>query len=122
MTRILSILLLSSLLLQSFSRVILVANYHLNKEFITEAFCENKSKPELACNGKCHLKKQLKEEDNKEDSPLNNLKEKFEVQLFCQALDHISINSTLSGKSPFTRFLLQKTISPKFPIFHPPTC
>lgn len=34
-------------------------NYELNVETITQAFCENKDKPELKCNGKCHLSKQL---------------------------------------------------------------
>jgi len=39
---------------------VIVTNYQINKEEITEAFCVNKDKPELKCNGKCHLKKQLK--------------------------------------------------------------
>lgn len=34
--------------------------YELNVEYITELFCENKDKPELQCNGKCHLAKQMK--------------------------------------------------------------
>ena len=34
--------------------------YELNKKYIAEVLCENKDKPEMHCNGKCHLKKQLK--------------------------------------------------------------
>ena len=34
--------------------------YELNKKYIAEVLCENKDKPEMHCNGKCHLKKQIK--------------------------------------------------------------
>ena len=34
--------------------------YHLNKEYISQKLCENRSKPELHCNGHCYLSKQLK--------------------------------------------------------------
>ncbi len=33
--------------------------YNLNKEYIASVLCENRNKPELACNGKCYLNKQL---------------------------------------------------------------
>lgn len=36
-----------------------IAYYELNVEYITEKFCENKEKPQLQCNGKCHLAKEL---------------------------------------------------------------
>lgn len=35
--------------------------YELNKTDFIEQFCENKEEPELKCNGKCHLSKQLVE-------------------------------------------------------------
>jgi hypothetical protein len=34
--------------------------YQINKAQITKQFCVNKEEPELKCNGKCHLSKQLK--------------------------------------------------------------
>ncbi len=34
--------------------------YEINKKYIAEVLCENKDKPKMKCNGKCHLKKQLK--------------------------------------------------------------
>lgn len=47
-------------------------NYTLNKAEIIEKFCENKDKPVLACEGQCHLKKQIekksKEQDQNEES------------------------------------------------------
>lgn len=122
MTRLVSLLLMSSFLLQSLSKVIILVDYELNKEYITEIFCHNKNKPQLECNGKCHLMKQMKEDDKKEKAPLNNVKEKFEVQLFCSIQEMLSLNSFVISQFNFHSFQLQKTISPSFSIFHPPTC
>lgn len=40
---------------------LLLLNYALNKDSITALFCVNKERPELKCDGKCHLGKQLNE-------------------------------------------------------------
>ncbi len=37
-----------------------------NKAFI-EKYCENKNKPELKCNGKCHLKKSMTSTDTQSE-------------------------------------------------------
>lgn len=70
----------------------------VNISEITELFCVNKEKPQLQCNGKCHLVTQLiKVEKNKNKSPFSN-------QQFAYNLDVISIlidqfyNSILSEK------------------------
>ncbi|MBS7253569.1 hypothetical protein [Flavobacterium branchiicola] len=34
-------------------------DYVLNYQYIATELCENKTKPQLGCNGKCHLKKEL---------------------------------------------------------------
>jgi len=54
-------------ILQIGANVSKLAWYELNKDFITEWFCVNKDKPELHCQGKCHLKKQLQSEENEKD-------------------------------------------------------
>jgi hypothetical protein len=36
-----------------------LAEYALNKAYIAQTLCENKSKPELRCEGKCHLAKAI---------------------------------------------------------------
>ena len=51
-------------LLQTLGREVLVMNYQLNKARITELYCVNKARPQLHCNGKCHLAKQLRKADN----------------------------------------------------------
>lgn len=47
-------------LLNMFSGSLILLNYELNTSYIIEQFCENRDRPELQCNGKCHLSKQLK--------------------------------------------------------------
>jgi hypothetical protein len=42
-----------------------------NQAHITEAFCENKNKPQMCCNGKCYLNKQLKKADDTESDKRN---------------------------------------------------
>jgi hypothetical protein len=43
--------------------------YVLNQEYIAEFLCINKDKPQLQCNGKCHLVKELeKQQENKTNS------------------------------------------------------
>jgi hypothetical protein len=37
-----------------------IINYAINKDYIAAALCENKDKPMMHCNGKCHLAKELK--------------------------------------------------------------
>ncbi|MCB2377852.1 hypothetical protein LGH70_09685 [Hymenobacter sp. BT635] len=60
MNRILAYLLTILVLLQTFSRELVVADYQLRKESITRLLCVNKDKPRLQCNGKCHLAKTLR--------------------------------------------------------------
>jgi hypothetical protein len=77
---------LSSLLLSIVSYTALQFDYLLNQSEITELFCINKDKPEMQCNGKCHLKKQFDELADKADSPTNpeELKES-RINLFFEA-------------------------------------
>jgi len=46
--------------------------YILNQNYIAEFLCINKDKPELQCNGKCHLVKQI--EKQQENEPLSSLR------------------------------------------------
>ena len=72
MKQVSCILLLIVIIVQSLNRQLIVINYQLNKEIITKKYCENKDKPDLCCNGKCHLKKQLNELDKKQGNPVSS--------------------------------------------------
>ena len=57
-------------------------NYEINKSEIIQKFCENKDKPELKCEGTCHMKKMMLDEGGEEgDEPLTILPE---IQLFVE--------------------------------------
>lgn len=45
------------------SRFLVMLDFNLNRDWIANTLCENKSKPQFKCNGKCYLKKQLKKAD-----------------------------------------------------------
>lgn len=122
MTRLISIILLSGFLFQSFSKVLILANYEMNKEYITKNFCENKNKPKMHCNGKCHLKKQLEKDEKRENAPVNNVKEKLEIQLFPQFQNNSLFHLYATGKFVFAPFNDLEASSPSFSIFHPPSC
>lgn len=81
MARFLAFFLVGLLLLQTFSRELLVLDYQVHKERITELFCVNKDKPTLHCNGKCHLAKQLrKSSDSESKAPADGfMKVKYDV-------------------------------------------
>lgn len=59
------------LLLLTFSKVSLVAFYQLNKTYVANTLCENKARPQLKCDGKCYLKKNLKA-NPAEPTPIKN--------------------------------------------------
>ena len=53
-------------LLIGFQQIIIIMHFKLNQDAIEQQFCINKNTPELECHGTCHLKKQLKESENKD--------------------------------------------------------
>jgi len=56
-----------------------VIKYYIDYDYIVAELCENKAKPVLQCNGKCHLAKELKKVndgvDQKQTAPPLNMKE-----------------------------------------------
>ena len=63
-----------------------VLDYIINYDYIANELCENKAKPELKCNGKCHLVNELAKA-SEDDKPIhsdkkNNSKHEIEVLFF----------------------------------------
>jgi len=100
-----------------------LVDYAVNYNFITNNLCENKSKPQLLCNGKCYLKKELSKTtggESKNNSRINisALADTFiinETFVFSSNdfnhIENLKINSEFSTTYNFS--LLSK-------IFHPP--
>ena len=64
------ILLMASMVLQTFSRLLTMVDYQLNKDYISRYLCENRNRPMLHCNGQCVLMKKLKQQE-KQDQRTN---------------------------------------------------
>ena len=57
-------------------------DYFINQSEITDLFCINKEKPQLQCNGKCHLAKQLVKVDNEsEELPFSQNTNEYSLEL-----------------------------------------
>lgn len=103
-----------------------VVDYVVNYDYIRTVLCENKAKPELKCNGKCQLMKNLAKE-SEEEKPINsdkksNIKQEVEV-LFFQIIKSLIVKKIYFQKTT--------TISDNYSnlyshlssclVFHPPT-
>lgn len=122
MKKILFIVILSIFL----KPIIPVIDYIVNYGYISNVLCENKDKPKLKCNGKCHLIKELAKASN-DDKPINSDKKNNltqEVELFyCNEIAEISFRQiyfhikTSIGDNYANRYFHSVSCS----VFHPPT-
>jgi hypothetical protein len=101
-------------------------DYIVNYDYIVKELCENKEKPVLKCNGKCHLMKELAKtaEDDKNTSSdkKQNVKQEIEV-LFYQDFKSLSC----SNSYVFTNNKINSVYQNLYALtaiqstFHPPT-
>lgn len=117
--RLLIIFLLPLYALTAVQTVVPFLGYALNYRYIAENLCENRDKPQLHCNGKCHVAKEVQEQSDteKREGPRERT----------QALDWACLPLTAAIAPPVVlRPLLSGTIdcpllfSPSNPPFHPP--
>lgn len=102
-----------------------VLDYIVNYEYIVAELCENKAKPELKCNGKCHLAKELAKASESEkpisSNKKNTLHQEIEV-LFCNKIEglNFALNRFFSEKVITTFYQNCYTSVTSYFIFHPP--
>lgn len=104
--------------------VIPVFQYAFDYKYISEVLCINKEKPELHCNGKCHLMKELAKASESE-KPISSDKKSHNVEfeiLFFEKLDSFEIEVASfqpqeSVNSNYSNLYSRLNCSP---IFHPP--
>ncbi|RYY99583.1 MAG: hypothetical protein EOO11_04425, partial [Chitinophagaceae bacterium] len=54
-------------LLQSFSKWVIMADYAANRAFVARTLCENRDRPQARCGGRCQLMKRLAGAEKKGD-------------------------------------------------------
>ncbi|HEY0177447.1 MAG TPA: hypothetical protein VGC08_13780 [Pedobacter sp.] len=59
-------ILILTTLTANFSQLLVYAGFELNQDYIVSELCINRNRPELHCNGKCYLKRKLKQAEQKE--------------------------------------------------------
>lgn len=105
--------------------VIPVLEYVINYDYISKVLCENKDKPKMHCNGKCHLMKELAKQAESE-KPIQNDKKtsinEFEVLFFQQikSLEIVQVSFPNKSKrfNPYSNLYFHLK---GFSVFHPPT-
>jgi len=114
--------LLAAVLLQSFSKVLLIADYYTNSLAYAKN-CENKLKPKLKCKGKCQMIKKIKREEKEEkQNPGRNAENNYESQVsFVSLFDEMIILQLKEMPSMLNvPHSMGHTMDRSICIFHPP--
>ncbi|MBX0332736.1 hypothetical protein K3G39_05755 [Pontibacter sp. HSC-14F20] len=107
--------------LQVMYQGIVFSSYFANKAYIAAVLCENKDKPQLECEGKCYLKKQLQKADTPE-SNATGLTLKLEISPFTASLfkldKMVAVSPVQTGYGTFQESSYRNSYRPA--CFHPP--
>ena len=112
-------------LLMFLKPILPVLEYVVNYDYIVNELCENKLKPELKCNGKCHLTKELAKASEGNSDNSSDKKITFEQTeiVFFQEIKPIEIrqiyflNETSIGNNYYNLYFHLNDCA----FFHPPT-
>ncbi|MBE9490777.1 MAG: hypothetical protein IMY67_10825 [Bacteroidetes bacterium] len=118
-TIIISIFLTITMLFVSLRVSITYAYYYIDTANFIERLCENKDKPQLECNGKCHLKKVAKKNTPNEQTP-TKLVDFKELILFVNHQKKYSINLIFLKKIETTNYNNLYTYTSIDSLYRPP--
>ncbi|WP_299626344.1 hypothetical protein [uncultured Tenacibaculum sp.] len=94
--------------------------YAINYDYIAKVLCINTDKPELSCNGKCHLKKKLQQQQEEDYNSLRIAMEEYPIGFVSVLEVRKRVHPKQKQKSNFGyhknyKFLYHPSV------FHPPT-
>ncbi len=103
-------------------KTIITTNFFINQDDIIELFCINKDKPQLQCNGKCHLAKELvKVETQNEDQPFSQNKTEYNIELTFNITEKTAIPSeSLQNAKKNRHNFSENIISLEYCVLTPP--
>ena len=120
MKKLVAIVALLGILLQTFSQVVTVADYYAHKDNIAKTLCENRDKPMMHCDGKCCLKKKLAKQGKEQaPSPTNNKSEQV-VLFFADNRYEVYPVTILSEANHYFNRNDLRTCAFHGSVFHPP--
>lgn len=106
-----------------FKPVFPVFEYVMNYDYVVNVLCENKAKPEMHCNGKCHLMKELAKASETEKPASQNDKKAFTpIELFCNTASEITLAEVFPFEETSASFFYAASDCIGFDgnVFHPP--
>ena len=77
--RFLFLMMMVVFLMGSFTKSLLFLDYELRQDYFASVLCEEKEVVNNLCHGMCHLKKEFREQDDRENRQGNNPQVKSEV-------------------------------------------
>ncbi len=116
------LLLLTAVILQSFNKGLLIADYYSNTAEYAKN-CENMLKPQLKCKGKCQMIKKINQEEKEQNqNPGRNTENKYESQVSFFSLSDEMILPQIKEilTNCFIPYSLGHAIDRSTAIFHPP--
>lgn len=118
MRKFIYIALLTIITSYSFFQLGTMINYVSDIKEYTELFCENKETPDLHCNGKCHLTKELAQ--NEEQKQNDNLRILPEINLIVNQTEIVVINNFIPVKDDVFYYQENTSQEELTPPFQPP--
>lgn len=99
--------------------------YQMEKEYVATVLCENQDEPEMECNGKCYLTKQLKAAENTPSDTENTIPTPTTPRIECtvegtQHYELIYDIIDLSENEQFSHLNNNTLLGYCTPIEHPP--
>ena len=96
-------------------------HYQLNKAYIAANLCENRDKPIMHCNGKCHLRKQLAKTTDNTDPQTQKVNSPVLLLDYCESIKEYAFNHDLAVSYSFqTRQITNTAEGHSGNVFHPP--
>lgn len=92
--------------------------YQINKSYIMDVLCVNKSKPELKCEGNCFLKEKLAEAEQSQKLP--DTFKQLEIPVFLVIYSDISFFNPEKIIEKYTQFITHYNSQNINKVFHPP--
>jgi len=94
--RALSIVILLSLIVSQLTKLVVVINFEFNKATIAKTKCVKRFEKKNTCQGKCHLKKQLKKAEEAESQGASLLKAESEGVVACASSELLIASNTIN--------------------------
>lgn len=108
------------IVLQSLSLLYVQCEYNINQAYIAKVLCVNRDKPQMHCDGKCYLKKEINRNAEKDSANQKEISSYASITLF---IDQPLVCSVFLSSGQILSGITQHYFSSGFRITsdHPPT-